>query len=77
MFDQWGMMDGWGGAGPWMLAGVLAVAVIVSFGAWFLARETRHARAESPTALEILRARLARGEITEDEFRTARNALDG
>jgi uncharacterized membrane protein len=42
---------------------------------WLLVR-TPARRSERDEALEVLRARLARGEITPDEFERARSLLD-
>lgn len=67
MMLDWSMgFEGWLWLGTWIL--VLGVLV------WFLVREPRHA--EHDDALEILRDRLARGEITTDEFEHARQLLD-
>lgn len=55
----------------WMGAWVLAIAVLV----WFLVREPRR-RDPRDEALDSLRARLARGEISGDEFETARRLLE-
>jgi uncharacterized membrane protein len=66
------MMYGWSmGADAWLWMGawILALAVLV----WFLVREPR--RSERDEALEILRARLARGEISTEEFERARALL--
>jgi putative membrane protein len=78
MMDRWDMMDGWSGAaGFWMLAGVLVIAVVVLIGVWLIVRSNREARSSSPAALDILRERYARGEITKDEFEAARRTLGG
>jgi uncharacterized membrane protein len=53
--EAWLLMAAW--------VGVMAVFV------WFLVREPR--RAPRDEAVDILRARLARGEITNDEFSRA------
>ncbi|HEX7472019.1 MAG TPA: SHOCT domain-containing protein [Candidatus Limnocylindrales bacterium] len=76
MMDRWGLMDGLGGA-TWlgMLAGCILIAVVVLVGAWLIVRSNRESRAASPTALDILRERYARGDITKDEFEVARRAL--
>jgi putative membrane protein len=74
--DRWDMMDGWGGgAGLWMLAGVLLIAVVVLIGVWLIVRSSRDARSASSNAVDILRERYARGEITKDEFETAKKTL--
>jgi uncharacterized membrane protein len=55
-------LDGW----LWMGAWVVVLVVLV----WFLVREPR--RSSSPDEpVEILRARLARGEISAEEFQRA------
>lgn len=67
------MMFGWSmgiEAWAWMGAWILVIAVLV----WFLVREPR--RSEHDDAMEILRTRLARGEISIEEFEHARALLD-
>ncbi len=67
MMFGWSMgLDGWLWMGTWIL--VLTVLV------WLLVREPR--RSERDDAMDILRARLARGEITQDEFEHARQLLE-
>jgi putative membrane protein len=60
-------LDGW----LWMGAWILALAVMV----WLLVRVPAR-RPERDEALEVLRGRLARGEITPDEFERTRSLLD-
>jgi len=60
-------LDGW----LWMGVWILALAVMV----WLLVRAPAR-RPERDEALEVLRGRLARGEITPDEFERARSLLD-
>ena len=68
MMIGWTMgLDGW----LWMGAWIAALAIMV----WLLVR-TPARRPERDEALEVLRARLARGEITPDEFERARGLLD-
>jgi putative membrane protein len=74
--DRWDMMDNWGAAGGWwMLIGMLVIAVVVLIGVWLIVRSNRDARSPSSNALDILRERFARGEMTKDEFETARKTL--
>jgi uncharacterized membrane protein len=65
-------MNGWS-MGPeawlWMGLWILVLAALV----WFLVREPR--RSERDEAMDILRARLAKGEIKPDEFEHARQLL--
>lgn len=76
MVDRWDMMDGLGGAaGFWMLGGVVVIAVAVLIGVWLIVRSSRDARSSSSSAIDILRERYARGEITADEFEAARRTL--
>lgn len=66
------MMTGWTmGVEGWLWLGVWVVTLVAMV--WLLSREPRHSSPED--ALEILRARLARGEITPDEFERARRLL--
>jgi putative membrane protein len=68
MMFGWSMgLESWAWMGIWIL--VLAVLV------WFLVREPR--RSERDEAMEILRTRLARGELTAEEFEQARTLLEG
>lgn len=67
------MMFGWSmglEAWAWMGIWILVLAVLV----WFLVREPR--RSGRDEAMEILRARLARGELTTEEFEHARALLE-
>ena len=67
MMFGWSMgLEGWLWMGMW----ILFLAVLV----WFLVREPR--RSDRDEALDILRARLARGEITADEFERAIHLLE-
>ena len=54
----------------WMAAWALVMVLVV----WLLVREPRHELHDDPGV--ILRARFARGEIPEEEFRRAIAALD-
>ena len=67
MTGIWGMtLGGW----IWMAIWVIALLAMV----WLLVSGGRgRDRAEDP--LDILRARFARGEISEEEFRHARDVL--
>ena len=66
MMVGWTMgLEGWLWIGAWMLALLGTV--------WLLVREPR--RGERDAAMEILRDRLGRGEISPDEFERARRLL--
>ena len=68
------MMTGWWiGLDGWLLMGawILALAVMV----WFLVR-TPPPHSDRDEALDCLRGRLARGEISPDEFERALRLLD-
>jgi uncharacterized membrane protein len=54
----------------WMGAWIVALVVMV----WLLVREPR--RSGRDEALDTLRSRLARGEISRDEFEAARRLLE-
>jgi len=65
--DGWGMaLGGWVWMGVWILALLGMVWLIVAGG---------RDRGPREDALEILRARFARGEISQEEFERARDAL--
>lgn len=67
------MMAGWTmGTDAWLLMGAWTLVMILAV--WFLVREPR--RDEREDALQTLRGRLARGEITPDEFERARRLLE-
>lgn len=67
MMFGWSMgLEGW----LWMGAWILVMVALV----WLLVREPH--RPERDEAMETLRARLARGEITPDEFEHARQLLE-
>jgi uncharacterized membrane protein len=68
MMFGWSMgLEAWASMGIWIV--VLAVLV------WFLVHEPR--RSGRDEAMEILRARLASGELTAVEFEHARALLEG
>jgi uncharacterized membrane protein len=87
MHDRWGD----GGAGPWLgLLMMLAVAVAIGLAVWLLLNRRPHAVAASPAphvaqmapqvsptanAEAILAERLARSEITPDDYRATIAAL--
>jgi putative membrane protein len=67
------MMAGWAmGTEAWIWMGAWAIVMVVVV--WLLVREPH--RDEREDALETLRRRLARGEITPDEFERARHLLE-
>jgi uncharacterized membrane protein len=67
MMTGWTMgLEGW----LWMSAWIVVLVAVV----WLLVREPRHS--DRDDALELLRGRLARGEITPEEFERARNLLE-
>jgi putative membrane protein len=67
------MMDGWTmdlGGWLWMAAWALVIILVVLL----LVTQPSHSSRDEP--LDILRARLARGEISPEEFEQARRLLD-
>ncbi|MDO8143413.1 MULTISPECIES: SHOCT domain-containing protein [unclassified Isoptericola] len=80
----WGHMgDGWGmgGAGGWMmLVWVVVWVVVLGLIVWGVVALTRSGRrddgAAPPTPTEVLEMRFARGEITDEEYRRARETLE-
>lgn len=72
-------MDGWGGGfglGMMILFWLLLLALIVTL-IWFLIRKGSDStlKPEDETALETLKKRYARGEISEEEFRRIRKEI--
>jgi uncharacterized membrane protein len=66
-------MTGWSmGTEAWIWMGAWAVVMVLVV--WLLVWEPRRDTRDDPDA--ILRARYARGEITEEEFKRASAALD-
>lgn len=80
MWDGWGhMWNGWdmGWAGGWMMLVWVLVLGLIVWGVVALTRSTRRdTRDTQPTPAEVLQMRFARGEISEEEYRQARAALD-
>ena len=67
MMTGWTMgLEGW----LWMSAWIVVLVAVV----WLLVREPH--RSDRDDALELLRGRLARGEITPEEFERARHLLE-
>lgn len=69
----WGM--GWGGMGGWIVAPLLLAALLA--GVWLVARafSGQGGRRDSRDSLEILKRRLAAGEITVEEFEILKRHL--
>ncbi len=72
------MMYGWDFAGTngWMMVVAMAiVAATVLAGVWLIVhRPGTHVSADG-TPMDILRARFARGEITQEQFEAAKRTL--
>jgi putative membrane protein len=76
--DRWDMMDGFNGTGSlWLLLAVVLIGVVVVISVWLIVRSQREVTPPTSTAMDILRERFARGEITQEEFEAARKALGG
>lgn len=81
------MMYGYGaGLGGWLgMLGMIAVVIgVIVLIVWLVARVGPATQPGAPVArpagqdaLELLRMRFARGEITEDEYRAAKQVLEG
>lgn len=80
-FGPWGMMGGF--AGPWgiitmLLFWVLIIGGVVALVAWLVGLSrpgTAITREQSDSALEILKVRYAKGEITKEQFEAMRHDL--
>lgn len=69
------MMAGWGMTlGGWLWMGIWIVALLIMI--WLIVGGSRDG-APREDALEILRARFARGEISREEYEQARDVLLG
>lgn len=77
--DAWGWdhMGGWG----WVMAffGLITMLVLVALVVWLFGAAGQLPRRGAPaaTALELLAARYARGEIDRDEYLERRRDLEG
>jgi putative membrane protein len=76
--EGWGPMmgPGYGGMFMWMIVLVVLVAVVI----YWLVRGDKSKTKDQPqgeTALDILKKRYARGEITKDEFERMKKDLEG
>ena len=69
------MMDMMGGMGIMLLIGLLLLAVVIGVAVYLGTRAARAGGPSEPTAREMLRQRLARGEITTDEYYERESAL--
>jgi putative membrane protein len=70
--DRNGMMDGGDGDGwmwVWGVVCLLLVVAVIGLIAWAIARSTPRGPRPNDRAREILADRLARGEITPEEYR--------
>jgi putative membrane protein len=70
---------GWMWMGLMMIlfwGGLIVIVVLLLRGGGFGGRKDQTADSLGPDATEILRARFARGEITEDEYRKSLTVLD-
>nr|WP_090623249.1 SHOCT domain-containing protein [Natrinema salaciae] len=71
-----GPMGGWGGFGGWMFLWPILLFGLVALIAVWVAGLRRVARTDRPDhALEELRERYARGDLSEDEFERRRRKL--
>ena len=70
--------DGGAFGGVWMFGGLLVMVGFVLLIVWAISAVSRGGTSrepERPTALDILRERYARGEITQQEFEQAKKTL--
>lgn len=77
---MWGVMGGYYDSGNWIwmtLMMVLIVAGVIAFSIWaFRANSNRQSSSTDP-AIDVLRGRLASGEITQDDYDKTRKVLQG
>ena len=64
------------GAGSWILM-VLFWALVIAGIVWLVMAASRNGRHERPGAIGVLDHRLAKGEISVDEYRERREAMAG
>ncbi len=78
-----GMMGSWSYGGSWWMPLVmLGFVVLIGFGIYYLVvglapSRTSYAQPDGDRALSIARERLARGEITPEEYERIRKLLSG
>lgn len=75
MFDRGDHMDGWGWG--WGVLMMVLIVALVGLAVWAIIRATQHSGGGHPhdRAREILAERLARGEITPEEYRESAQHL--
>ncbi len=77
------MNNGWdmgSSGGFWLIGGLLLMVGLVILVVWAVNRSSSHGQSSAPpmggsNALDTLRERFARGEISEQEFEQARKTL--
>lgn len=71
----WGLGLGWGGIGGWVVVPLLLVAMLAV--GWLIVKALagHGGRRDSRDSLEILKRRLAAGEITVEEFEILKQHL--
>lgn len=69
------MMSMMGGMGALMLVGLLLVAVVIGVAVYLAVRGAQAWSGREPDALELLRRRLASGELTTEEYYERESAL--
>lgn len=73
---MWNTMMGSTGALPWMIAGQVVIWIAVIVGLVLIVREiSRALQARQERPLATLQRRLARGEISRDDYETVRQIL--
>jgi putative membrane protein len=69
----WHEMMGWRWMGPWMW---IFWIVVIAFIVFFLVRREKTPEGGLEEPVEILRRRLAKGEITEEEFERLKKKIE-
>lgn len=77
---SWGMMGGNYDSGNWIwmtLVMILFVAGVIALAVWAFRATTKRTAVTSGSPMDVLRGRLASGEISHQDFEQTRKVLQG